>query len=706
MVLIKKVGYHIRNNLLDKSVLPASLLDKCCPILEKTIIVKDRSPWFNGELARKKKEKRRKECKWRRLNTESTWEEYKNVKNENNELIKVTKVTYYRRKIQEAGSDMNKLYKLFNSLTGNIKKKKLPDGFTDKELADAFCVFFKNKISVIVSSFVHAPIQPVIDINIETRLLCFNVISKEELINILKRAKKTHCDYDPMPISEIVEAENFCNFVDIILMIVNCSISSHRFPKSEKRAIVKPILKGKLDHQELSSYRPVSNLSFLSKVLEYVIERQLVDYLERSRALSDFQSAYRQFFSTETVICSVVSDLLELMDNSKCGILVLLDLSAAFDTVVHELLLNDLRAIGVVGEALEYLESYLQGREYCVQIGNCFSSQVALTTGVPQGSVLGPILFCIYTIGLSEVLRRNGVQFRLFADDTQLYFAITDLDDTMEKISDVLRCIKEWMDCKHLKLNESKTEYMLVGKKENLRYMDIGNIFINGSQIQIAESVRDLGVLLDCNLNFDCQIKNVLKTTGYHLRNIAFIKKYLDEDSVKKLVINSVITRVDYCNSVYYKLPKFQLKKLQGILNRSARLIKGISSRERITPVLIELHWLPIKARIIFKLCVLTHQALVTGCPPYIREMLQVMQPLDGVNTRRATSGITLFEPRCSLCIGSRSFKFAAPRVYNSLPQHIREIEDIRRFKMKLKTFLFSDCYDLDDSTISEQYAL
>ena len=282
--------------------------------------------------------------------------------------------------------------------------------------------------------------------------------------------------------------------------------------------------------------------------------------------------------------------------------------------------------------------------------------------------MLGPVLFCIYTIGLSNILQNQGVKFKLFADDTQLYFTVFDIRSTSEKLNSVLHSVKEWMDFKHLKLNENKTEYMLVGKKNSLRDLGDVNMYINGNQAHIADKVRDLGVLLDCNLSLNSQINNIVKTAGYNLRNIAFIKKYVDESSLKRLVINSVISRLDYCNSVYYRLPKFQLKKLQNILNRAARLIKGVSLRERITPVLIELHWLPIKARIIFKICVLTHQALNTGCPPYLRELLQVMQPLEGINTRRATDGITLFELRCSTSVGFRAFKSAAPRLYNTLP--------------------------------------
>ena len=192
-------------------------------------------------------------------------------------------------------------------------------------------------------------------------------------------------------------------------MIVNLSILVRTFPESEKHTILKPVLKGSLDPQSLSSYRPISNLSFVSKVIENVILDQLMQFLEVTRVFPDNQSAYRKLYSTETALCSVVNDLLIMLDEGKCGILILLDLSAAFDTVVHSLLLKDLKAIGIEGEALDYLESFLINRTYCVQIEESFSRTKVLTRGVPQGSVLGPILFCIYTIELMYLLKNHGV---------------------------------------------------------------------------------------------------------------------------------------------------------------------------------------------------------------------------------------------------------------------------------------------------------
>ena len=305
---------------------------------------------------------------------------------------------------------------------------------------------------------------------------------------------------------------------------------------------------------------------------------------------------------------------------------------------------------------------------------------------------------------MSCILKRHGALFRLFADDTQFYLTFTNIEDTAEKIGAIMKDIKEWMEIKQLKLNENKTECLIVGKKGDLRRLEgILNLNIDGNVVEIKKSVKDLGIILDSNLSMKEQIDKVLKVSGYHLRNIAFVKKYVDEASLKKLIYNHVISKLDYCNSLYYGLPNYQLRRLQYIINRAARLIKGRAQRDRITPVLMELHWLPIVARIIFKICVMVFQAIKNGKPNYIRRLLVDYQPGTSVLLRSADEPFRLDEPRCNLQMGFRAFKTSAPRLFNRLPREIKETDNVEIFKKNLKTYLFSDCYS-QVGTINEFY--
>ena len=675
-----------------------SIYDNECPITETEIVVKDNAPWYDRELAWAKREKRRKERKWRNVRNEESRNEYRVAKNSLNSLIRIKKREYYRRKIEEHGQDINKLYAIIDNLTGNKKKALLPEGFSDEELATMFSDFFENKIENLIVGFVDEALfdlHPVV--NQQNKLTCFNTVTLSNIRSIVGRVKRTYCRSDPFPISNVIECADIDNLLQVYLVIVNLSILARTFPESEKHAILKPVLKGSLDPQSLSSYRPISNLSFVSKVIENVILDQLMQFLEVTRVFPDNQSAYRKLYSTETALCSVVNDLLIMLDEGKCGILILLDLSAAFDTVVHSLLLKDLKAIGIEGEALDYLESFLINRTYCVQIEESFSRTKVLTRGVPQGSVLGPILFCIYTIELMYLLENHGVRFQLFADDTQFYLSLGNVEDTERKINNVMIDVKRWMNSKQLKLNDSKTECLIVGKKHDLRRLDIANLRVLENEFEVTSPIKNLGIVFDCSLSFNEQINRVVKTAGYHLRNIAFLKKYLDDKTVKMLIHNYVISRLDYCNVLYYALPNYNLKKIQNVFNRAARLIKGLSLRERITPALIELHWLPVKTRIVFKMCVLTYQALNSGKPGYLRNALKSFRPNTAVGLRHSDDPYRLEEPRSRTNIGTRAYERSAPRLFNKLPLGVKQSPNCSVFKKRLKTHVFADCYQSGD---------
>ena len=224
---------------------------------------------------------------------------------------------------------------------------------------------------------------------------------------------------------------------------------------------------------------------------------------------------------------------------------------------------------------------------------------------------------------------------------------------------------------------------------------------VNGQTISVTQKVRDLGVILDKHMTLKDQLNEVVRMSNYNLRNIAFIRKYLDGNSVKTLVHSCVINRLDYCNSIYYNLPKYQLKRLQRVMNKAARLIKKVPPFNRITPAL---HWLPINARIVYKICVLTYQALEIGKPEYLRSLLQPFTLGNDIKIRHISDMFRLKEPKCNTDLGFRGFNNCAPRLYNKLPRSVKISDNVDVFKKRLKTFLFCDCYDLQDLTIKENY--
>ena len=254
-------------------------------------------------------------------------------------------------------------------------------------------------------------------------------------------------------------------------MLFPCKII-HVFPQKYKLAHVKPLLKKRnLDKDLKPNFRPVSNLSYFSKLLERCVLYQLNQYLDRNKMFSEFQSAYRKLHSCETALTKITDDILRFLDKGKCVFILFLDLSAAFDTIDHAILLNILQSkFGFSGQVFKWFESYLSSRQYKVEIGKSLSDIMCILFGVPQGSILGPILFVLYLSELDKIARLFGLKVHCFADDTQLYIAFEALDiiPTVETIEMCLESIKRWMTKMFLKLNEDKTQLLVISPTKSL----------------------------------------------------------------------------------------------------------------------------------------------------------------------------------------------------------------------------------------------
>lgn len=688
--------------------------DRDCPEIDKEIRIKDDAPWYDSSVVGLRKRRRRAERLWRRHRTESSRLDY--VAARRAATVKVTqrKIEYYTDRIDSCRGDQKRLFSTLNSLTGQRSAQVLPSSVPAADLASRFSAFFADKINRIRNEFDNNPVLgeysvvPSRPLAIDSVFTHFQPINSLNALTYTRELNKTFCSLDPINVSKISTAYETAS--PFIAAVVNRVFEENCFPNSEKHAIIRPLLKkAGLDCDNLVNYRPVSNLSFLSKIVERAILDQLLPFLERNSVIPQCQSAYRKLHSTETGLSMIYNDLVKNTCSGRCSLLVLLDLSAAFDTVDHQLLLRDLSSFGVQGDALLLLHSYIADRSQCVVIGGSMSEPSSLKFGVPQGSVLGPVLFIIYVSSLSSLLDAHGVKYHFYADDSQLYIEINNIDEVKNKLSSLLSDLKMWMTRRKLKLNDNKTEIMVInGNLRNSVRDDFGCLEFGNSQLQPLESVRNLGVVFDKNLSFKNHINNVVKGCHLYIRNLYAIKKFLSRESLLTLIHSFVISRIDYCNSLFVGLPNVTLKKLQSVLNRCARLIFSLPPRTPTTYYLIDLHWLPIKARIEFKICLLTFRVLRFGEPKYMLDLLFPTHNESNVNLRSGDDPYRLYEPRAigERAFAARSFSYVAPRLFNRLPVSLKLLNCVDAFKKQLKSHLFLRAYDTRERRVNDDYKL
>ena len=382
--------------------------------------------------------------------------------------ILLRKVEFYGGQVASCKGDQKKLCCLMNNLMGRDSPTSLPSSESDIQLALDFSLFFQSKILWIREELDGTPVHGDYSVefhpqqSVKSLFLKFKPVDELSIRRYIRELNKTYCSLDPINVSKITVA------FEAATSLVNKYFEECIFVTSEKVALLRPLLKKPgLDVEDMNSFQPVSNLSFLSKIVERAMLDQLLPFLEENKIIPKIQSAYRQFHSTETALCKIHNDLVTNACSGKASLLVLLDLSAAFDTVDHDVLLADLFSCGIREDAHSLLKSYLTNRFQRTSVGASLSEPVHLQFGVPQGSVLGPILFTLYTSSLATLLEAHNVAYHFYADDTQIYIRIDSIEDVRGKLSSLINDIKIWINGRKLKLNDGKTEIIIV--KGNLR---------------------------------------------------------------------------------------------------------------------------------------------------------------------------------------------------------------------------------------------
>lgn len=371
----------------------------------------------------------------------------------------------------------------------------------------------------------------------------------------------------------------------------------------------------------------------------------------------------------------------------------LLDMSAAFDCIDHSLLLQRLeKTFGLTGVVLRWLESFLSDRTQEVFYNGELSAVQRIYHGVPQGSVLGPLLFNLYTADVNLVVTHHGLQFHQYADDCQVYVSapVDEASTTIARLSRCVTDVESWLSASRLRLNPAKTVLIWLGSRQQVDKISDHEVPILSSAITTVDTARDLGVVLDSHLTMSAHVSSVCWSAYCFLRQLRPVARSLSVDAAKTVVHAFISSHLDYCNSLVYGITDNLLRRLQSVQNAAARLVTGTRRCGHITPVLRQLHWLPLRQRVEFKLAVLMFKALNDLAPQYLSDDCQLVAASGCRHHLRSSQSFKCSITSTSTRLGDRAFSAAGPRIWNSLPAQVRQPDlTLNSFYSKLKTYLF-----------------
>ena len=465
-----------------------------------------------------------------------------------------------------------------------------------------------------------------------------------------------------------------------LLRIVNASVVSGIFPSAWKTACIVPIFKSG-DRTAPSNFRPISLLSVLSKVTEKIVCNQLMTYLVDNALLSDCQYAYRPAHSTEDALIDAVTWVSNNTDQGLLSSIAAVDLSKAFDSVDHGVLIEKLAWCGIPSH---WFESYLTDRRQVVRGG---TTTLPVTHGVPQGSIVGPVLFSIFTNDLANFIPYGKIIS--YADDTNILDSANPTENSLselrDRVEDSLSALEKWFSQNSLKMNATKTDFMILGTKQSLQnHSSRLTLRVSGSEICPSKTMKILGVTIDQTLSWENQVSAVVRKCFGSLICLNRFRHHFTPAALQLIIQSHVLSHVTYCLPVWGGACKTQQARVQKALNFAARVITGKRKRDHISPAMRALEWPTFQEMVLERDLINVHRALHDSrTPAALRSLFVLRNQVSVRNTRAHDRCLQL--PRCRLEATRRSFVCRAVSGWNALPPSALECPTRSAFKAQLR---------------------
>ena len=649
------------------------------------------SPWLTDEIVKAMRERDKLKKEASKSNSPQSWMEYRKHKNKVNGMIKTSKKSFINNEINT--KDSKKIWKgLRYIVPGKAKSSKISSIMTEtgektdpKEIANCLNDYFATIGPNLAKDIpdVNTTCSSQFDQNHHQGgdKFNFSLITEEYVFDqlcSLSNNKATGTDDISSKLLKLSAKE----IVAPLTYLINLSLSSGTFPKSWKNARICPIYKGG-KNSEPCNYRPISILPILSKIVERAVFDQMYPHLNSNNMLHENQSGFRPCFSTSSALLNVTEDWLNAIDKGCYVGIVMLDLKKAFDTVNHNILINKLHAYGMASNVIKWFSNYLNDRRHMTYVNGVKSNEQNATCGIPQGSILGPLLFIMYVNDLPNCVSNSQVS--MYADDTGLYYISRNIKDIVSKINEDLENVSNWLTRNKLSLNVKKTEFMIIGTSQRLAKIvdsDI-NIKIKNERIKRVKSCKHLGVIIDETLSWGKHVDHVTKKVApglYYLRKSSSILP----QKMQVLLYNAIIIpHLSYCNIIWGRCNKTLQNKCQVLQNRAAKIITSVNMYSSSSQALQDLNWDNLNVKLTHNEAITMYKIVNNLAPQYLCNKFKRKE--ENYNMR-VSNTLCIDKPNTEY--KRRSFTYRGAKLWNSLEENIKNAVNVTTFKQQLRNVI------------------
>ena len=645
----------------------------------------NRHPWMTEALRTQIRLKNNKYKEFIKSNNVDIVESYKDSKRILHSSLRNAEIQYYSEQYELNSGDMFKSWKVLKTilaLNSNSEKRQLCLTINNVavtnsiDIANGFNDFYVS-IGPELAKDIHSDINPLTYVNnVNNSIVIFDV-SCDEVKNIIRSLKNSSAGHDEFP--TFVGKLCVDSYIEPLTFLINYSLKTGVFPSELKLARVVPIFKAG-DSSALTNYRPISVLTFFAKVFEKIVYNKLLNFISDNNILYDHQYGFRKGRSTQQAIITLVDKITKSQDIGDIVITLLIDLKKAFDTIDHQILLRKLYSYGIRGSMLKWMESYLTDRSQYVVFDGKVSQTRGIKCGVPQGSILGPLLFII---SVNDICNVSPMLFKiLYADDTCVLISGNHLNDLIDRLNTELTSLNNWFKANKLSLNTKKSLFMIF-HRSRIKPDVINKVVIDNHELTQVNSAKYLGVIIDHKLNWIEHISYVKSKMSKGIGIMYKARQFLTKKALLMLYHAYIFPYITYCIEVWGCASQTQLNCLYLLQKKIIRIMNFSHYLAHTNPLFLSMEVLPLRKIFFYKVGLIMYKYSLNLLPECIAHLYLRNDSIHEHNTRGCHE--------LRVLPGAKTFSNISARIWNVLSNKINCDVSMSIFKCNLKLFLLNN---------------